>query len=64
MTKGEKDLKKVQDSIRGAAFLGSSVVTIDIDTLERAFDARYEQGRESMEQVKQFNDGDGDGVLH
>lgn len=64
MSKGAKDLKKVYDSIRGARFLSSSVVTIDIDTLERAFDARYDDGRASMEPVKQFNDGDGDGVLH
>lgn len=64
MTKAEKDLKKVQGAIKGARFLSSTVVTIDIDTLERAFDGRYDAGRESMESVKQFNDGDGDGVLH
>lgn len=44
MTKGEKELTKVNASIKATKFLGMSVVTLDIDTLERAFAERYAQG--------------------
>lgn len=40
MTQGMRDLKKVDQSIRATRFLNLSVVSIDIDTLERAFDER------------------------
>lgn len=44
MPKAEGDLAKVMKSIKGTRFLGLSVVSLDIDILERALGARYEQG--------------------